>query len=116
MKSFLNIFSGLVFGILNGFDRIVFRGNLKQLCYREGMEISLCANHVLYKDFKKHSTAQTERLLQASFEEAKRLERPIVFLTSAKESKEERARALAAQQRIEEGLICIFKCVERCST
>src|SRR5437588_12965828 len=112
MKSFLSIFSGLVLGILNGFDRRVFRGNLKQLCYREGMEIFLCANHVLYKDFKKHSTAQTERLIQASFEEAKRLERPIVYLTSAKESKEDRARAFAAQEGIEDALICCFKSLE----
>jgi hypothetical protein len=116
MKSFLSIFSGLILGILNGFDRLVLRGNLKQLSYRQGMEIFLCANRVLYKDFKKHSVAQTERLIQASFAEAKRLERPIVYLTSSKESKEERARALAAQHHIQEGLICIFKCVERCTT
>jgi hypothetical protein len=116
MKSFLSALSGLVLGILNGFDRLVFRGHLSKLSYREGMEIFLCANHVLYKDFKKHSMAQTERLIQASFAEAKRLDRPIVYLTSARESKEERARALAAKHRIQEGLICIFKCVEPCTT
>jgi hypothetical protein len=108
--------SSLVLGILNGFDRLVFRGHLATLSYRQGMEMFLCANHVLYKDFKKHSRAQTERLIQASFAEAKRLERPIEFLTSSKESKEELARALAAKQRIQDGLICIFKSVEPCTT
>lgn len=116
MKSFLNTFAGLVLGILNGFDRLIFRGHLSKLSYRQGMEIFLCANRVLYKDFKKHSKAQTERLIQASFAEAKRLERPIEYLTSSKESKEERALALAAKQRIQEGLICIFKSVETCRT
>jgi hypothetical protein len=116
MKSFLAAVSGLVLGILNGFDRLVLRGHLAMLSYREGMEIFLCANHVLYKDFKKHSLVQTERLIQASFAEAKRLDRPIVFLRSAKESKEERARVLAAKHGIKEGLICIFKCVEPCTT
>ncbi len=116
MKSFLSAFSGLVLGILNGFDRLVFRGHLSKLSYRQGMEIFLCANRVLYKDFKKHSKAQTERLIQASFAEAKRLERPIVYLTSGKESKEEQALALAAKHRIQEGLICIFKAVEPCTT
>jgi hypothetical protein len=116
MKSFLSALSGLVLGILHGFDRLVFRGHLATLSHRQGMEIFLCANHILYKDFKKHSQAQTERLIQASFAEAKRLERPIEFLTSSKGSKEERARALAAKHRIQEGLICIFKSVEPCTT
>jgi hypothetical protein len=116
MKSFLSVFSGLVLGILHGFDRLVFRGHLAKLSYRQGMEMFLCANHVLFKDFKKHCQAQTERLLQASFAEAKRLDRPIVYLTSSRESKEEQARALAAKQRVQEGLICLFKCVEPCTT
>jgi hypothetical protein len=116
MKSFLNIFTGLVVGILNGFDRVVFRGHLPRLSYRAGMECFLCTNHVLYKDFKEHSIAQTKRLIQATFAEAKRLERPIVYLRSAQESKEDLARALAAKHHIQEGLIGIFKCVEPCST
>jgi hypothetical protein len=116
MKAFLNTFAGLVLGILNGFDRLIFRGHFLKLSYRQGMEIFLCANHVLYKDFKKHSTAQTERLIQASCAEAKQLERPIEYLTSSKESKEERALALAAKHHIQEGLICVFKCVEPCTT
>lgn len=116
MKSFLSAFSGLVLAILHGFDRLVFRGHLPKLSYREGMECFLCSNHVLFKDFKKHGLAQTQKLLQASFAEAKQLNRPIEFLTSSDESKEERARVLAAKQNIREGLICIFKSVESCST
>jgi len=116
MKSFLSAFSGLVLGILNGFDRLVFRGHLLKLSYREGMECFLGTNRVLFKDFKEHALAQTQRLLQASFAEAKRLERPIVYLKSSGESKEDLARALAAKDRIQEGLIGIFKCVEPCST
>jgi hypothetical protein len=116
MKSFLSVFSSFVLGILNGFDRLVFRGHLPKLSYREGMEWFLNANDVLRKDFKKHCLAQTERLLQASFAEAKRLQRPIEYLTSSQESKEDRARALADKHGIQDGLICIFKCVEPCST
>jgi hypothetical protein len=83
MKSFLSALAELVLGILNGFDRLVLRGHLPRLSYRQGMEMFLCTNRVFYKDFKKHSMAQTERLIQASFAEAKRLERPIAYLTSA---------------------------------
>jgi hypothetical protein len=116
MKSFLAAFSGLVLGILNGFDRLVFRGHLANFKYSKGMSNYLYANSILYKQFKAHCLVQTRRLLDASFAEAKRLGRPIVYLTNSKESKEDRARALAAKLGIKEGLICIFKCVEPCST
>jgi hypothetical protein len=116
MKSFLSRFSELVLGILSGFDRLVFRGHLPKLSYREGMECFLCANHVLYKDFKNHCRVQTARLLQASFAEAKRLGRPIIYLRSAKQSKEDLARTLAAKDQVNDGLIAIFKSVEPCST
>ena len=116
MASFLRVFGALVLGVLNGFDRLVFRGHLLNLAYRQGMERYLCGNHVLFKDFKEHAIAQTERLLQASFAEAKRLKRPIIYLRSSQESKEDLARELAAKDHIQEGLIGIFKCVEPCST
>src|SRR3981081_1559704 len=116
MKSFLNAFSQFVLGILNGFDRLVFRGHLRTLTYREGMEGFLNANGVLRKDFKKHCLAQTEKVLQASFAEAKRLKPHSEDLTPPQESKEERARVLAAKHNIQQGLICVFKCVEPCAT
>lgn len=116
MKAFLTAFSGLVLGIFNGFDRLVFRGHLSNLTHPKGIRGYLFANGVLYKDFKAHCLAQTRRLLEASFAEAKRLERPIIYLPSSKESKEDRARTLAAKLGIKEGLICIFKSVEPCST
>jgi hypothetical protein len=101
---------------LNGFDRLVFRGHLTRLAYPGGMEWYLNTNRVPFKDFKEHAIAQTKRLLQASFAEAKRLDRPIVYLRSAAACKEDLARALAAEQQIQEGLIAVFKCVEPCST
>ena len=116
MQALLDVVAGLVVGILHGFDRLVFRGHLPRLAYRAGMECFLCTNRVLFKDFKEHACAQTQRLLQASFAEAKRLDRPIIYLHSCQESKEDRARAVAAQDHIHQGLIALFKCVEPCTT
>ena len=49
MKTFLQRFGHLVLGILSGFDRLVFKGKLRQLYSPEGMNCYLSANHVLYK-------------------------------------------------------------------
>ena len=43
MKTFLQRFGGLVLGILSGFDRLVFKGKLRQLYAPEGMNIYLAA-------------------------------------------------------------------------
>ncbi len=46
MKSFLQRFALLVSGVLQGFDRLVFRGKLVQLYCPEGMHTLLTLNHV----------------------------------------------------------------------
>ena len=47
MKTFLATFGHLVLGVLHGFDRLVFRGHLRQLSYAHGMDCYLSANRVL---------------------------------------------------------------------
>ena len=46
MQSFLQRFSGIVLGVLSGFDRLVFRGRLRRLYQPEGMNHYCNANHV----------------------------------------------------------------------
>jgi hypothetical protein len=116
MKTFLAAFGHLVLGVLHGFDRLVFRGHLRQLSYAHGMECYLSANHVFFKDFKVHAQERTAELIAASLAEARRLHRPVVYLNSSSLSKEDEARALARRDRIRDGLICVFKCVEPCWT
>ena len=52
MNAFLHCFAGLVCGVLHGFDRLVFRGHLRQITTAAGMARYLHAQHILYKDFK----------------------------------------------------------------
>src|SRR5205814_1215123 len=52
MKTFLQRFGSLVSGVLQGFDRLVFKGRLRQLYFPEGMHNLLALNHVLRSDFK----------------------------------------------------------------
>jgi hypothetical protein len=116
MKTFLAAVGHLVLGVLHGFDRLVFRGHLRQLSYAHGMDCYLSANRVLLKDFKAHAMQRTALLIDASLAEAHRLQRPTPYLNSSSISKEEEARRIADHDQVREGLICVFKCVEPCWT
>jgi hypothetical protein len=114
MKSFVQTLAGLVFGVLSGFDRLMFRGHLRELAYPGGMLRYCNFNGVKLVDFGKQAERMTGQLIEASEAEAKRLDRPIEYLASPKLRKEDHARAIARRDGIEQGLIAVFKCVEPC--
>jgi hypothetical protein len=114
MNTFLQRLGGLVLGILSGFDRLVFRGTLRQLYSPEGMHCYLDANHVLRKNLKEHCQQVTQRLLQASLvDQAKQLD-AFEYLNSSKIDKDQVARGIAARRGVTEGLVCVLQCVEQC--
>jgi hypothetical protein len=114
MKSFVQTLAGLVFGVLSGFDRLMFRGHLRELAYPGGMNRYCNFNGVKLTDFKAHAERLTDYLITASQAEAKRLGRPIEYLSSPQLRKEDHARALAERDGITDGLIAVFTCVEPC--
>lgn len=114
MKTFLQRFGSVVLGVLNGLDRLVFRGKLCALYSPEGMNIYLDANKVLRKDFDQHTKEVTKNVLQASLiEKAKALNR-FAYLGSTKTDKDKVARRFAKKQGISPGLVCVLQCVEPC--
>ncbi len=116
MKSFVQRFALLVSGVLQGFDRLVFKGRLQQLYWPEGMHTLLALNHVQRSEFKSYAAGVTTRLLAASLvSRAKELGR-FRYLNSSKVSKEETARELAAQHQVTEGLVCVLQSIEPCWT
>jgi hypothetical protein len=116
VKNFLHRFGNVVLGVLNGFDRLVFRGKLRQLYSKEGMHCYLSANHVLRKDFKEHAKEVTAEVLQASLIAQAKQEDRYQYLGSSKTSKDEVAHAIADKHPIQEGLVCVLQCVEPCWT
>jgi hypothetical protein len=114
VKSFVQMLTGLVFGVLNGFDRLMFQGHLRELAYPGGMQRYCNFNGVKLTAFGKHAEQLTDQLIAASEAEAKRLGRPIEYLASPKLRKEDHARSLAQRDGIRDGLIAVFKCVEPC--
>jgi hypothetical protein len=116
VKSFVQTLAGLVFGVLSGFDRMMFRGQLRELARTGGMHRYCHYNNIKLVDFGKHAEQLTERLISASQAEAKRLGRPIEYLASPKLRKEDLARSIAQRDKIADGLIAVFRCVEPCSS
>lgn len=116
MNEFIAKHQSELSGWLSGFDRLVLRGTLRSLATATGMEKYLALNRILLKDFGEHAERNSECLKQASLAEAKRLQRPIQYLSSSQSSKEEIAREIAQRDSITSGLICVLSCVEPCWT
>jgi len=114
MHSFLAKFSKVVRGVLNGLDRVFFRGTLRRLAYRDGLDFYLRCNQVLLKDFAEHSAALTAHLQEASLRQAQKLGREIRYLNGAQVRKEDIAREIAERDRIRNGLICVLRSIDPC--
>jgi hypothetical protein len=114
MNSFLQRHAAEVKGTLSGLDRIRFRGTLRWLASRHGLASFLGSCRILLKDFKCWAKALTQEILAATDRLVETKGRPLIYLPSSQERKEDRARALAATDGIREGLIGVFKCVEPC--
>jgi hypothetical protein len=114
-NAFLSKFRHQITGFLCGFDRLRFHGTLRMFFQPEILELCLLRQGVLLKEFKPFALALTARVKRLAFEAAAALGRPTRYLTSAAESKEELARAIARQDRIKEGLVVVFSAVETCT-
>ncbi len=123
MQQFIEKFGDLMRGVLSGFDRLVFRGSLRRLQYGKwdqqlkasvarGMEQYLWQNEILFKDYAAHVKRASERIKQKSLEPYKQQQRPVIFLRSPSEDKEAKARQVAAEKKIDSGLVCAISSLE----
>src|SRR5262249_31096696 len=114
MKIFLSKCSAAVRGALHGFDRLFFRGTLRNLAYKYGLQHYLWANRILFKDFAQHSQRITAEVTEASLRVARAQGRPVIYLNTHQVDLEAEAKKIASQDHIHDGLICVFRRVEPC--
>ena len=115
-NAFVSKFGRQITGLLSGFDRLRFRGTLRMLFQPEIFELYLLRQGVLLKDFKPFALALTARVKQMASEAAAAAGRPMRYLKRAGQSKEDLAREIARQDRLEAGLIAVFSAVEPCTS
>jgi hypothetical protein len=113
-ECFLKKFGKQITAILSGFDRIRFRATQRLLFQPNSMESYLATCGVLIKHFRDFAEGITERVKAAAYKAAATAGRPVQYLGAASSDKETRARELARQDGIKEGLIAVFTAVEPC--
>jgi hypothetical protein len=116
MSEFLAAHQPDVIGVLEGFDRVLFRGTLSSISYPDGMGGFIGSLKVLYKDYGKFAADLSDRLKDHAEQLARRQHRPFEYVASPSASKEQIARRIAERDGIEQGLICVLSCVEPCRT
>ncbi len=116
MERFLNRHKDRIAGSISGFDRMRFTGTLRWMAHVEGMGKFLNSQHVLLKDFGKYIERVSEQIKEHACRIAKAKDRPMEYLASSADSKEEIASKIAARDGIQQGLVCVLSCVEPCQS
>jgi hypothetical protein len=123
LQQFTAKYQDQISGVLNGFDRLVFRGSLRRLNYGQwdqnlgamvahGMEQYLWQNQILFKDYAEYVKGASERLKRASLQPFEEQKLPVVFLRSPSVDKEALARRMAVEKKIGSGLVCAISALE----
>jgi hypothetical protein len=116
MHQFIRRHQNDILGVLSGFDRIRFRGTIRWLGSVRGVMTFLWERQVRLTQFTAWAKGLTNQIVEASERIAAVAGRPMLYLRSSSASKEELALQIAKSDRIQEGLVCVFKCVEPCHT
>jgi DNA-binding PadR family transcriptional regulator len=105
-----------ILGVLSGFDRLLFRGTLTSVSYLAGLEGFLATHSPLYKEFGAFVERLSQRIKDHAEAFAATQQRPFRYLAAASASKEDLAREIMEADRITQGLVCVFSCVEPCQS
>ena len=113
MDAFIQKFAGKVTGILESFDRVIFKGHLRSISFAEGVESLLRRNGLLIKDFGRFVQMHSDQLIVLAKDRARRSGRPYQYLVRPIR-KEDEARRIAERDGLRQGLVCIFSELETC--
>ena len=105
-----------VIGVLEGWDRLVFRGCCPLFMFVDGMLKWLLHMGIRLTEFSQWALATSDAMKRACLAEAERRRRPIRYLGSSGVRKDELARDILRESPVSEGLVCVLTCLEPCDT
>ncbi len=110
----IELYQDKLFGAISGWDRIRFRGTIRWLANKLGLEKFLGTHGILLKDFTAWATCITEAIRADWDQQADRLGIETRYLNSSNIDKEKLAREIALTQGITAGPICHLSVLETC--
>lgn len=117
MDTLWDRFGDKVNGVIEGADRMVFKGILKPISYAKGMGDHLYHNGVLLKDCEKYWRARTNEIVgNAAAYSRNACGQDIIPISSCNTRKEELAHRNQELLDIRSGLIGVWSCVETGTT
>jgi len=114
MKKFIDKHTKKITGTIACFDRILFKGHLP-ISWAESMDRFITSRGLLLKDFKTFVTKHSGQIKEHGKAMAEKSGRPYIHL-NGRVRKEEKAREIAKQDEIKQGLICVLSAVEACQS
>lgn len=116
MNTILEQYKDKINGTFSFFDRMIIKGHLFQLFSISGRKFFLSSLDILLKDFSAYANQVTDQIVSYVENMAAQQNRPLIYLTSSKLSKEQAALDALKNNPVSEGLICILSVVEGCQT
>ncbi len=116
MYKMLDQYSDKIKGAFSFFDRIIINGYLWPLMNEHSRSGALYQLGVLYKNFKAYFMTVTDSIKNRIENIAVEQNRPVIYLASSKDRKEDIARQILDKSPIDNGLICVLKTQEPCKT
>jgi len=117
MDTLLHKLGSKIKGVIEGFDRIVFKGMLLPISHATGMSIYLGSRGILNKDYKGWVQDKTTTIIQDAEEYSKsQCRTSIQYLSSIHTRKEAAAHEQQEKSGLQSGMIGAWSCVESCNT
>jgi hypothetical protein len=116
VQQFLDQNREQIVGVLEGYDRLLFRGSLQSISYTQGLDKFLGAHGIRYTEFGSFAEGLTKRLLDHAEQIAQAAGRPNEYLASPSIRKDQKVNQMAEKDGVTDGLICVLRCVEPCKS
>jgi len=117
MDTLLHRFNDKIKGVIEGFDRIVFKGMIRPIMHPAGMASFLMSRGVLNKDFKGYVIEKSQAIMNMAEEISKSgCNCGVKYIPSLNTRKEALAHERQKECGAKEGLIGVWSCLESCHT
>lgn len=114
--NFLETCKEQTFGMIQGFDRLIFRGYIRNFFSPKGMYYYLSKMDIRLTGYKKFVDAQTKELRFHIEQLATQQNIKIHYINNSKTSKDQIAKSYLEKHPTQQGLIAILSCLEVSST